>query len=280
MFCHNCGNKLEDNAVFCDNCGAKVKEEDTYSRQDSNQEYERVNQEYNNQSQYKTSINTDEIKEKIKYGTENIKQSNVVNILINFIKRPVTTGIKVVKNPPVKDLFILIGIFILVGIITSILSISSVEDVYYGYGSGFVGKIIFRMLGTIIIATAIGVLIGSLVTALFLKVGNSEDVIKKGFSITVMSSGLSILLGFIAALAMKVSVIIAVIISVVAILLYLNYYFILFMQSVSTSANAKFILPVVSIIVYGFITAVILMEVIARSAISNVLGIYNWYNFF
>ncbi|MBQ0139499.1 MAG: zinc-ribbon domain-containing protein [Kurthia sp.] len=39
MFCQNCGNKLEENAVICTNCGTSVVDETSSNRKDTTQHF-------------------------------------------------------------------------------------------------------------------------------------------------------------------------------------------------------------------------------------------------
>lgn len=277
MFCYNCGNKASDDAVFCDNCGTKIKGED--SGFSENKQESKSNNEVN------IDIDFENIKNKIKDGAKVIQTSNVFRTFISFLKGPVTTGREIISKSGIKEILILIAIFVGINILTTVISIGSINsggyDYNFYYARDMLGRFVWKMAGTMILAYILGIAISSLITALFLKIGNGEDIIRKGIAISVTTTGISTCIGLIAVLVLKISVLIAMAILVIGILLTLNYYFMMFMENVKISSpNIKSLLPVVSIAVYGLITMFILTEVLARSFAGNIMNMIDMYNFF
>lgn len=277
MFCYNCGNKASDDAVFCDNCGTKIKDEDSGFSENKH--------EFRNSDGVNVDIDFENIKNKIKDGAKVIQTSNVFRTFISFLKGPVTTGREIINKLGIKEILILMAIFVGINILTTIISMDSLNgrnyDYNFYYGRDMLGRFVWKMAGTMILAYILGIAISSLITALFLKIGNGEDVFRKGVAISVTTTGISTCIGLIVTLAIKVSVLIAIAILVIGILLTLNYYFMMFMENVKISSpNIKSLLPVVSIAVYGLITMFILTEVLARSFAGNIMNMIDMYNFF
>lgn len=266
MFCYNCGNKLQEEAVFCDNCGAKVKENDRGFA--SNESY--------NESYETSTIDVDKLKSKIKSGADSIKQSGAFNRLISFLTKPLTTTLNVVQKSQLKEIFILASAFIGIMIINSLISSFGLGRSMFGsYYGGVFDYFSWDILFAIIIVSIVSLGISTLVTALFLKIGNAEDFMRKAFAIAVMTTGLISITGFISAIVIKVTAIGGLIVSIIGMLLYLNLYYISFMEHIRVSRDAKLILPVISITVYLLVVGFILAEFIARTFLSDFYNILN-----
>lgn len=246
MFCYNCGNKLQEGALFCDNCGAKVKNDSGTSEDNINF----------NESQQHINLDINKVKSKIKSSANTIKSSSAFNRFISFFTKPLTTTLGVVKNSDVKEIFILGAIFLVISLITSLISMSELTGYYIDYV-------------TALILSVVSMAINTFVTALFLKIGNGEDILRKGFGISIMTTGIYSVIGLIATIVFKVSSIACIVVSLIGILLYLNLYYISFVEHIKVSRDVKFILPVASIVVYFIVMIFILAEFVARTFLSS-----------
>lgn len=84
MFCQNCGNRLEENAVICKNCGASVVNENQNSNQenlDNRVNIDKEPQQQQQQSQY----NSNEQNPQQAPPVQNMVQEDKPNILVNIL---------------------------------------------------------------------------------------------------------------------------------------------------------------------------------------------------
>lgn len=282
MFCFNCGSKLMDDAVYCDNCGTKVLDE----KADTNTSYESDNEHTSKFSSdevknFGNTINMEGVKEKIKKGTDGIKKSGVFNTMLNLIKSPVVTGNNIVRDFGYKEMAILAGVFLIINMITSLISLAELNNPMFGIDFRFVFETIFsRFLIGYIVLFVVNTMICALITGMFLKVGNGQDVVRKGAGVAISVYGISTLVSVIGSLLMPISVVLSLAVYIVGFLVYINLYFTLFRENSKTSSEASLILPVIALVLFGFITLFISVEFISRQAVGGAMDLLNMFDMY
>ncbi|MEG0641499.1 MAG: hypothetical protein RR515_02790 [Clostridium sp.] len=274
MFCYNCGNKMESAMLFCDNCGVRAKEgseKDTTNDSDKGSSSNNLNDSIN--------IDMEDIKNKFKNGAKEIRKSGTFNTVVKLFKAPLTTGLEVTRNSSIKDISILGLVFLVIGVLSLIISYIGLAGNYYGMEYFFEMLFSKSIIGFILIYI-LSIIISTLVTSLFLKVGNADDILRKALAISIITCGVSSIIGLANAILINISIIIAGTISIIGFLLYLNLYFAIFMENINVSKDIKLIIPVISISFYIGILVFVGAEVISRQAFSGVQELINLYNYF
>ncbi|MEF9935429.1 MAG: zinc ribbon domain-containing protein [Clostridium sp.] len=321
MFCSNCGFKLIEDAVFCDNCGDKVEAQgnrepinnynnnyentakfsandikaevkakaevevksETKAEAETEIKTEASQAETNNDS-FSNTINMDGIKEKFKKGTEEIKNSGVFNTILNLIKSPVSTGNNIVRDFAYQEMAILTLTLLGISLLTTIITLTTVNSSYFGFDFRFLFETIFsRFVIGYIVLYIVNIIICGLITGMFMKVSNGQDVVRKGIGVAVTITAISSLISVIACVLMIVSFGLAMVVIVVGALVCMNLYFTLFRENTLTSSEAGLVLPVISFILFTLITMLISAEFMSRQAVSGILNIFNMidmYNIF
>ena len=271
MYCYNCGNKISDNAIFCNNCGTKVRENE-----------ENINLNENTKDTAEESVNkvnVDEVKQNIKEKFNSIKKSGTLKTLLNFIKKPLTTTENVVEFSSLKEILILGIIFIAFILISLMISSSAIATSYYGYFTGIFDIIVWRMIGVSIIAISLVIIINSLITALFLKLGNGEDVLRKSVALVIMCLGIYSVISIFASILIKFSILINGILLALGLLMYIGVYSIVLMKNIKGSKDLKFMLSIIAIAVHIVVSALIFAEIFTNSVAGVMYDIFDYYNY-
>lgn len=275
MYCFNCGNKLSDDAIFCDSCGTKIRENKEQSSINENTK----DSAEENINRLNNKVNIDDVKEKAREKFSNIKKSSVIKTFISFIKKPLSTTENVVESLSLKDILILGTVFIALILISLMIASSHIATSYYGYFTGIFDAIVWRMIGVSIIAFALVIIVNSLITALFLKLGNAEDIMRKSVALVVMCLGVYSIIGILASIIIKVSILFNIILLVLGTLVYTGIYINVLIKNIKGSKDLRFMLSVIAIAVHIIVSILIFAEIFTNSVVGAMYDIFDYYNY-